>query len=61
MQKLSKDLPEGHQLQQSDIAFKRCDVGLSPDKAGLLLGRVTSSVIKKNDVIDLDKLNGSMP
>ncbi len=45
------DLPEGHRIEDSDLAFKRPGHGLKPYEAEKVIGGITRSGIKQNQVI----------
>ncbi|MBF0553541.1 MAG: N-acetylneuraminate synthase family protein [Nitrospirae bacterium] len=47
-------------ITHSDVTFKRCDVGITPDMCDMVFGRVAAVDIRKDDVITLDKLKGCL-
>ncbi len=55
----ARDLPAGHAIQREDIAFKSPGDGLPPYELDKVIGRVTRAVMKEDDDITYEALNGS--
>lgn len=51
-----RDLPAGHVLTDSDIAFRRPATGLRPAQVGLILGRALGRATKLGEAFTLDHL-----
>lgn len=52
----NNQIKEGHAVEMKDVSFKRCDIGLTPDKIDYILGRKTNKNIDTDEVITLEKL-----
>lgn len=50
------DIPQGKIICISDLTFKRCDVGLTPDYLNSIINRKPLETIKKDDAITFENL-----
>lgn len=50
------NIKAGETLSLSNLAFKRCDIGLTPDLISAILGRKVIDAIQQDDAITFEKL-----
>jgi N,N'-diacetyllegionaminate synthase len=50
----ARDIPCGHRLNKDDLAYKRPGYGLKPYEQDLLLGKIVTREVRKNELIALE-------
>ena len=52
----SREIQQGEVISMDNLTYKRCDVGLTPDKVDCLLGRRAAKNLLEDDIVDFSNV-----